>query len=101
MGMEFPETAPQGLITPTAKSAVGVRERSRRKAAFLSPDFAHESARRAFALPEERVRMDNVWLASALWVGLALIAAIISIRIAISVALVEIMVGAIAGNSIG
>jgi Kef-type K+ transport system membrane component KefB len=45
--------------------------------------------------------MDNVWLASALWIGLALIAAMISIRIAISVALVEIMVGAIAGNSIG
>ena len=45
--------------------------------------------------------MDNVWLASALWIGLALIAAMISIRIAISVALVEIMVGAIAGNAIG
>ena len=45
--------------------------------------------------------MDNVWLASALWVGLALVASIISIRIAMSVALVEIMVGAVAGNAIG
>ena len=45
--------------------------------------------------------MNNVWLASALWIGLALIAAMISIRIAISVALVEIMVGTIAGNLIG
>ena len=45
--------------------------------------------------------MDNVWLASALWIGLALLASIISIRIAISVALVEIMVGAVAGNAIG
>jgi hypothetical protein len=34
--------------------------------------------------------MNNVWLASALWIGLALLASIISIRIAMSVALVEI-----------
>jgi Kef-type K+ transport system membrane component KefB len=45
--------------------------------------------------------MDNVWLASAVWIGLALLASIISIRIAMSVALVEIMVGAVAGNAIG
>ncbi len=45
--------------------------------------------------------MGNVWLASALWLGLALIASIISIRLAISVALIEIVVGAIAGNVIG
>lgn len=45
--------------------------------------------------------MGNVWLASALWLGLALIASIISIRLAISVALIEIIVGAIAGNVIG
>jgi Kef-type K+ transport system membrane component KefB len=45
--------------------------------------------------------MENVWLASALWLGLALIASIISIRIATSVALIEILVGAVAGNVIG
>lgn len=45
--------------------------------------------------------MDNVWLASALWVGLALIASLLSVWIAISVALVEIVVGAVAGNIIG
>jgi Kef-type K+ transport system membrane component KefB len=45
--------------------------------------------------------MDNVWLASALWIGLALTAAMISIWVAVSVALVEIMVGAVAGNIIG
>ena len=45
--------------------------------------------------------MDNVWLASALWIGLALAASLISIWAAISVALIEIMVGAVAGNSIG
>ena len=45
--------------------------------------------------------MENVWLASALWLGLALLASIISIRIAMSVALVEIIVGTIAGNLVG
>src|SRR4030095_13694967 len=45
--------------------------------------------------------MDNVWLASALWIGLALVSALISIRLALSVALIEIMVGAFGGNLIG
>ena len=45
--------------------------------------------------------MENVWLASALWLGLALLASIIAIRVAMSVALVEIIVGTIAGNVIG
>ncbi|HLY80559.1 MAG TPA: cation:proton antiporter, partial [Caulobacteraceae bacterium] len=45
--------------------------------------------------------MENMWLASSLWIGLALAAALISIRVGISVALIEIVVGAIAGNSVG
>jgi Kef-type K+ transport system membrane component KefB len=45
--------------------------------------------------------MDNVWLASALWIGLALIASILSVWVAISVALTEIVVGAVAGNLVG
>ena len=45
--------------------------------------------------------MTNVWLASSVWIALALAASVISIRVAISVALVEIVVGAIAGNTIG
>lgn len=44
--------------------------------------------------------MSNVWLDSAVWLGLALAASIISIRVAVSVALIEIMVGAVAGNLI-
>jgi Kef-type K+ transport system membrane component KefB len=43
----------------------------------------------------------NVWLNSALWLGLALAASLISVRVAISVALIEIVVGALAGNTIG
>ena len=45
--------------------------------------------------------MDNVWLISSLWLGLALTASVISIWTAMSVALVELMVGAVAGNTIG
>jgi Kef-type K+ transport system membrane component KefB len=45
--------------------------------------------------------MDNLWLASAVWIGLALASSLISIRLALSVALVEIMVGAFGGNLIG
>ena len=45
--------------------------------------------------------MANVWLNSALWLGLALAASLISVRVAISVALIEIVIGAIAGNIVG
>jgi Kef-type K+ transport system membrane component KefB len=45
--------------------------------------------------------MASVWLASSLWIGLALAASVLSIWVAVSVALVEILVGAVAGNLIG
>lgn len=45
--------------------------------------------------------MSNVWLQSALWMALALVAAMGSLYITISAALFEIVVGAIAGNTIG
>src|SRR6202795_1732467 len=45
--------------------------------------------------------MDNIWLASAVWIALALASALISIRVALSVALIEIVVGAFGGNLIG
>lgn len=44
--------------------------------------------------------MDNQWLQAALWMGLALIATLLSLRIAISIALLEIMVGVVGGNSL-
>jgi len=40
----------------------------------------------------------NIYAVTAAWVGLALLASLVSIRIGISVALVEIVVGAVAGN---
>jgi Kef-type K+ transport system membrane component KefB len=45
--------------------------------------------------------MGTIWLTSALWLGLALLASVISIRVAMSVALIEIIIGALAGNLIG
>jgi Kef-type K+ transport system membrane component KefB len=45
--------------------------------------------------------MDNIWFQSALWMALALVAAIGSLFVTISAALFEIVVGAIAGNTIG
>ena len=45
--------------------------------------------------------MSNVWLQSALWMALALVAALGSLYITIAAALFEIVAGAIAGNTIG
>src|SRR5580692_4256920 len=45
--------------------------------------------------------MDNIWFQSALWIALAFAAALGSLWITISAALFEIVVGAIAGNTIG
>jgi len=42
--------------------------------------------------------MENVWLASAVWIGLALIASVAQLWVAVSVALLEIVIGAVAGN---
>ena len=44
---------------------------------------------------------ENIWFIAAIWMGLAFIASLISIRIGISVALVEILVGVAAGNFLG
>ena len=42
--------------------------------------------------------MGNIWFASSLWIGLALIAASLQACVAVSVALLEIIIGAVAGN---
>src|SRR6266700_2554708 len=42
--------------------------------------------------------MDNIWFIAAFWMGLALLASLISIRLGISVALIEILVGVLVGN---
>ena len=68
------------------------------KAAFFMPALAEELVCSPHRLPVENVRMQNVWLALAVWIGSALAASIISIRVAVSVALIEIIVGAIANN---
>ena len=40
----------------------------------------------------------NVYYVMAIWVGMALLSSVISIKVAIPAALVEIVVGALAGN---
>jgi nucleotide-binding universal stress UspA family protein len=42
--------------------------------------------------------LGNIWFIASFWMGLALFASLVSIRLGISVALVEILVGVIAGN---
>ena len=42
--------------------------------------------------------LDNIWYVAAIWMGLAFAASLISIRTGISVALIEIVVGVVAGN---
>lgn len=43
----------------------------------------------------------NIWLIASVWMALALAASLISIRVGISVALIEILVGVLAGNLLG
>jgi Kef-type K+ transport system membrane component KefB len=47
---------------------------------------------------KEFFMLENIWLTAAVWMALALLASLISIRAGISVALVEILVGVLAGN---
>lgn len=47
-----------------------------------------------------RVPMEsNIWLVASAWMALALVASLVSIRLGISVALVEILIGILAGNA--
>src|SRR6266487_2218078 len=45
-----------------------------------------------------QIPLENIWFIAAIWMGLALVASLISIRLGISVALIEIFVGVIVGN---
>lgn len=45
--------------------------------------------------------MENVWFVASLWMGLALLASLVSIRSGISVALAEIFFGILGGNFLG
>jgi Kef-type K+ transport system membrane component KefB len=45
--------------------------------------------------------LENIWFIAAIWMGLAFLASLISIRVGISVALIEILIGIIAGNFMG
>jgi Kef-type K+ transport system membrane component KefB len=49
----------------------------------------------------EQLIANNVWYVAAAWMGLALLASLISIRLGVSVALIEIGMGVIGGNFLG
>src|SRR5207344_1587086 len=88
--MGFPENRSLELMTPTACVRGG---------GFCDPPSAGFFVCVSWTTRE--ARMSNVWLQSALWMALALVAAMGSLYITISAALFEIVVGAIAGNTIG
>src|SRR5262249_7026980 len=90
-GDGVPQNRSPELMTPAASPAAGACS-ARRKAGCWVFGFCARS--------EEKV-MNNVWFQSALWMALALVAATASLYITISAALFEIVVGAIAGNTIG
>ncbi len=49
-------------------------------------------------MPSVSLSLPNIYLIAALWIGLALLASLLSIRLGISVALLEIFMGVLAGN---
>jgi Kef-type K+ transport system membrane component KefB len=55
---------------------------------------------RAGCAPKEGFVVENIWLASAVWIGLALAASAMQNWVAVSIALLEIIIGAVAGNII-
>src|SRR5262252_11119888 len=79
-------------MTPAAFLARWGLFATRRRAGFFVPMWAQR---------KRRTVVDNIWLQSALWMALALVAAMGSLWITISAALFEIVVGAIAGNTVG
>jgi Kef-type K+ transport system membrane component KefB len=44
--------------------------------------------------------MEHLWLNTSVWLFLAIVSSFISIRLGISVALIELVIGVIAGNTI-
>ncbi|MBX5437748.1 MAG: cation:proton antiporter [Alicyclobacillaceae bacterium] len=44
--------------------------------------------------------MGNIWFVASMWMGLAVLASMVSVRLGVSVALMEILVGIVAGNTI-
>jgi Kef-type K+ transport system membrane component KefB len=80
-------------MTPTVCSQCGGASRDPPPRGFF--------AARCASAQNEGISMENIWFQSALWMALALVAAIGSLFVTISAALFEIVVGAIAGNTVG
>src|SRR5262245_38905871 len=89
-------------MTPIGRLAsVGVCPRHSRCLQVAIVRTCADGVTRARGMRNGRRRMTGVWALAALWVGLALIASLISIWLRISTALSEIVVGTIAQLIIG
>src|SRR5690242_4024051 len=88
-------------MTPTAYALCGgsLSPQARRQAGFILPQPPDPISRGARTV--EARTMTGIWALAALWLGLALIASLLSIWLRISTALSEIVVGTIAQLIIG
>lgn len=107
MVMEFTKIftePPPRLITP-AKGKICLRRFfiSQYPLRYGRPGFRAQGGHQEIiiCLNKEKHMLDNVWFVASLWMGLAFVASLISIRLGISVALVEIFIGILAGNFLG
>jgi len=68
----------------------------------MTPEFAtlRFTRRHGYARAFDVALLDNTWLLAAIWMSLAFIGALISIRFKVSAALIEIVLGILAGNLI-
>ena len=101
--MESASDLPERMMTPepvmesTATALSGLMTPASGRCGCAAPLVVRESARSG----GKEFAVDSNWFSAALWMALALLASLISIRLAVSVALVEVAVGAVAGNLIG
>jgi Kef-type K+ transport system membrane component KefB len=71
-----------------------VTRRERRSSQFLAPTTGAAREPR-----DGGIWMHNVWFVASAWMGIAFLASLISIRLGVSVALIEILLGVVAGNT--
>ena len=76
----------------------GLASFGRLMASTSTREAAGRSGLKPHFLPADKGVRVNIYYIAAIWLGMALLASFISIRIGVSVALVEILIGAVFGN---
>src|SRR5271165_3596598 len=64
----------------------------------MTPELPHQAGNGSFLMLG--LEISNVWLLAAVWMGLASVGAFLAIRLGLAAALVEILLGVVAGNAI-